>query len=195
LPATWLETRDVQITDLVRYPGNARQGNVAEIQASLRRHGQYRSLVVRDTGTELVILAGNHTRDALLGEGHETARCEIITCTEDEGRRINLADNRMADLGTYDNDALAELLASLDGDYDGTGWDQSGLDSIQALLQPPDLDDLGRNLGDPGDRDTWPTVKFTAPHHVVAAWNDHVKTYGDDEAAAFAQLLGLDLVL
>src|ERR1039457_4427748 len=83
MPATWTSTRDVQISDLTRFPNNARRGNVEEIRKSLRRHGQYRAIVVRDTGSELVILAGNHTRDALEAEGHTAARCEVIDVIRD----------------------------------------------------------------------------------------------------------------
>jgi hypothetical protein len=59
MPATWVATRDVPIADLTRYPGNARRGSTGEIRKSIRRHGQYRAIVVRDTGTSLVILAGS----------------------------------------------------------------------------------------------------------------------------------------
>jgi ParB-like chromosome segregation protein Spo0J len=137
MPATWTSTRDIQIRDLTRFPGNARRGNVEEIRASIRRHGQYRAIVVRDTGTELVILAGNHTRDALEAEGHTAARCEVIECSDDEARRINLGDNRLSDIAEEDNRALAELLAALDGDLEGTGWTVYDLDNL--------ADDLGRD--------------------------------------------------
>jgi site-specific DNA-methyltransferase (adenine-specific) len=123
-------TRDIPIAHLTRYPGNPRRGNVPEIQASVRRLGQYRSVVVRDTGEALVILAGNHTTAALEAEGHETVRAEVITCDDDEARRINLADNRLAELGGYDDDALAAILAELEGDFGGTGWDQDDLDEL-----------------------------------------------------------------
>ena len=52
-------TRSIAIADLTYFPGNARRGNLTEIRKSVRRLGQYRSVVVRDTGAELVILAGN----------------------------------------------------------------------------------------------------------------------------------------
>jgi len=195
MPATWIETRAIPVGDLTRFPGNARRGDVEAIRASIRRNGQYRAIVVRQCDAGLIILAGNHTYDALCGEGSETARCEVIECTDDEARRINLADNRYAELGSYDNQELADLLSALDGDYDGSGWESGDLDSLNALLAPPDLDDLAKDLGDPGEKDTWPSVRIRAPHHVVAAWNDHVKANGDDDAAAFAKLLGVDVTV
>jgi hypothetical protein len=137
VPVTFTGTRDIKISDLTRFPGNARRGNVAEIRKSIRRHGQYRAIVVRDCPDGLVILAGNHTRDALEAEGHESARCEVITCTDDEARRVNLADNKLADLAGDDADDLAELLSYLDGDYDGTGWAESEVARLIDHELPP----------------------------------------------------------
>ena len=95
---------------LQRFPGNARRGNVEEIRASVRRLGQYRTIVVRDTGNDLVILAGNHTADALEAEGFKKVRCEVITCDDDEARRVNLATTASRTSAEDDNDALVELL-------------------------------------------------------------------------------------
>lgn len=185
--------REIPVGKLTRFPGNARRGNAEEIRASVRRLGQYRTIVVRDTGSDLVILAGNHTTDALAAEGFKKVRCEVITCTDDEARRVNLADNRLAEMGSYENEALAELLTALGDDFDGTGWADADLEGFRHLLEPPDLDDLGRGLGDPDDDDAWPSIRIRAPRHVIAAWNDHVKTHSDDEAEALAALLGLEV--
>lgn len=136
--AQYVDTRAVPLRQLTRFPGNAKRGDVDVIAESIRTNGQYRSLVVRDTGDALVILAGNHTYDALTSTRAKTARCEIVTCDDQTARRINLVDNRSAELGKYDNDALVELLSYLDNDYTGTGWTA---DDVEALLTPPDLDD------------------------------------------------------
>jgi 1-aminocyclopropane-1-carboxylate deaminase/D-cysteine desulfhydrase-like pyridoxal-dependent ACC family enzyme len=170
--AVYVETRDVPLDELTPFPGNAKRGNPLEILRSLRRNGQYRGLVVRRIPDgPLIVLAGNHTMQALQlhGAGRceyaddekkpcamcaggswdgTTARCEIIVCDDDEARRINIADNRLAELGGYDNDALAELLSYMDGDYEGTGYND---EEVMALITPPDLDDL--DGGDGGDSD------------------------------------------
>jgi len=65
LPATWVDTREIPLAELTRFPGNARRGNVAEIRKSLMRHGQYRAVVVRDDNGAYTVLAGNHTTAAL----------------------------------------------------------------------------------------------------------------------------------
>lgn len=131
----YIETREVPLTSLTRFPGNAKRGDVGKIRESIRRTGQYRSIVVRQDGDKLVILAGNHTFDAVALEGTAAIRAELIRCTDDEARRINLADNRLAELGSFDTDALAELLSYLDDDYEGTGYDEA---FVESLLTPPD---------------------------------------------------------
>lgn len=146
MPAQFLETREIRLDQLERFPGNARRGNVDEIRKSIRRHGQYRAIVVRNHNGKLTVLAGNHTADALAAEGREVARCELIECSDDEARRIALADNRLGELPDpdtgerYDDQALAELLAALDGDLDGTGWDVYDVDGL--------ADKLGDDKGD-----------------------------------------------
>lgn len=172
--ATYVRTADIPLDELTPFPGNAKRGNVDQIRASLRRNGQYRSLVVREIPNgPLIVLAGNHTMQALQAEGRETARCEVVLCDDDTARRINLADNRTAELGGYDNDALAELLSYLDGDYDGTGYTD---DDVQALITPPDIEELDPAGGDEDDADTTPPgepvtkpgdIWLLGPHRII----------------------------
>lgn len=171
--ATYVRTADIPLDELTPFPGNAKRGDVDTIRASLRRNGQYRSLVVREIPNgPLIVLAGNHTLQALTAEGHPTARCEIVLCDDHTARRINLADNRTAELGTYDNDALAELLSYLDGDYDGTGYTD---DDIQALITPPDITDLDPEDDEepaPGPPPADPVTKpgdiwLLGPHRII----------------------------
>jgi hypothetical protein len=152
MAARWIETRDVPIAWLARFPGNPRRGSVEEIRRSVRRHGQYRAIVVRLQGGRHTILAGNHTADALQAEGHVTARCELIECDDDEARRIVAADNRLPELGTYDDGDLALLLATLDGDFAGTGWDVDDVGGLADALggAGPGGDVVGP-AGDGGD--------------------------------------------
>lgn len=154
--ATYLRTDDVPVSKLKAFEGNAKRGDVDVILDSLRRNGQYRSLIVREVKRgQLVVLAGNHTADAfrahgpgdcgqLVTAGTETRpcgicgndpswkpvpRCEIVTCDDDTATRINLVDNRSAEVGSYDEKALAELLSGLD-DLDGTAYNDEDLDEL-----------------------------------------------------------------
>src|SRR3546814_12921166 len=73
--AQYVTTRDVPLDELTPFPGNAKRGDVDQIRASLRRNGQYRSLVVREIPNgPLIVLAGNHTMQALTAEGRSEAR-------------------------------------------------------------------------------------------------------------------------
>jgi hypothetical protein len=112
--ARYTGTRQIPLGQLIPFPGNAKRGNISAIRASVRAHGQYRSLVVWDCPDGLIVLAGNHTLTALRAEGHAEARCEVVQCDERTAARINLADNRLADLGDYDQEALRALIAGLE---------------------------------------------------------------------------------
>ena len=59
--------------------------------------------------------------------------------------KINLADNRTAELGAYDDAALADLLRALEDDYAGTGYQSDDIASV------PDTEDL--RMTEPGDAD------------------------------------------
>lgn len=133
-------TKDVPLTELETFPGNARRGDVDSIAESITQNGQYRSLIARQSADgALVVLAGNHTMAALAQLGRKTARVEIITCDDDTAKKINLVDNKLPDSGGYDDAALAALLSSLDG-LEGTGYTPDEFDDLLALTnQVPEM--------------------------------------------------------
>ncbi|WP_327385051.1 hypothetical protein [Streptomyces sp. NBC_01207] len=165
--ATYLRTDTVPLRLLTPFPGNAKRGEVPVILDSLRRNGQYRGLVVREIPNgPLIVLAGNHTAQALDSHGRgpcsftftvdgeerpcgichgedwePAARCEVYVCDDGTARRINLVDNKSADLGSYDRDALAELLSYLNEDYAGTGYTEGEVMGIVHALPPQDVDE------------------------------------------------------
>jgi DNA modification methylase len=178
----YLGTVDLPLAGLAQFPGNARRGDLGVIRASVARHGQYRSIVVRqlDDGSH-VIVAGNHTALALAAEGHESVRADVIECDEGEARRINLADNRLAELGGYDDQALADLLASLDGDFGGTGW---AAEDLAALLKP----EPGRT--DPDDVPEPPAEPATRPGDVWILGQHRLLCGDATDMAAVEEMLG-----
>jgi hypothetical protein len=146
----------LSLDQLQPFPGNARRGDVDAIAESLATFGQYRSLIVREHEGAHVILAGNHTAqgiarlatytagqlDEIYGAGtaerwggqvKAEARVEIITCDDGEARKINAADNRLAELGGYDDAALLAQLQQMSGDMAGTGWTE---DDLRRLADP-----------------------------------------------------------
>lgn len=142
-------TRTLPTTDLNLYHKNPRMGDVDAIAGSLQAHGQFRPIVVNEgthTGRPMETLAGNHTLKAIrqLAEQNPTdprwAQVEayVIDVDEDRAARIVLADNRTAELGSYDDELLLDLLTTVDYDLDGTGYDD---DDISKLLDTMDQED------------------------------------------------------
>ncbi|MFM9590734.1 hypothetical protein ACKI16_29530 [Streptomyces scabiei] len=132
----------------------------------------------------LTVLAGNHTLMALnlhgpgdCGEPVKTtqgeqpcgicgnneawepvARVEIVECDDNTARRINLVDNRSAEKGTYDRDALAELLSYLNDDLGGTGYSDADVELL--IAPPPSLEELADTYGEPEGDDFWPVLRI-----------------------------------
>lgn len=141
-----LATVQGHVAHLHTFHRNARQGDIGAIAVSLKVNGQYRPIVVNrgtHTGRPNEVLAGNHTLMAARELGWPTVAAVFVDVDDDQCTRIVLADNRTADLGTYDEAALVDLIRSLDGEYAGSGYDGD------------DLDDLIRDLGseNPFDED------------------------------------------
>lgn len=162
---TYQSTQEIPLADLDPYPGNARVGDTNAIAVSVESNGQYRSLIVRPVGDRYTVLAGNHTADALRSLGRSTARCEVITCDDATAARVNLVDNRLPDLGGYDDGALAGLLQSLD-DLDGSGY------------SPDDLDDLLSRIGEVPEMDPQPTdARYAESPEEEQVRRDRVDSY------------------
>lgn len=176
--ARYITTRNVPLDELTPYPGNAKHGDTEAILTSLRRNAQYRALVVREIlNGPLIVLAGNHTLAALTkhgpgpcdwthttGTGHThpcgicqnqpwqpTVRCELIHCDDATARRINLADNRTSQLGGWDFDALTELLAGLDGDFEGTGYTEIEIERLTNTELPEGFTAYDESIADNHD--------------------------------------------
>ena len=184
------EAQRHNIYELNLYHQNPRVGNIQTIAESLEKNGAYKPIVVNrgtHTGRPLEVLAGNHTLKAhrLLVEqgktGWETISTWVVDVDEEHATRIVLADNRTADLGTYNNDDLLELLGNLNDGLEGTGYDPGYIDALlganipedglPSLDEPTDADD--EELKDPRElkkeeiknlKEKY-TKKIQAPHY------------------------------
>lgn len=142
----------VPVTELKPHPKNPRLGNVDAVAESLTSNGQYKPIVVnKKTG---FIAAGHHTWLAARKLGWETIGVVYIAVDEAAHLRIMLADNKTADLGTYDETLLAEILAGIatDGGLVGTGYNEADfqdlIQSVQTTLDETDDEDTRANLKD-----------------------------------------------
>lgn len=124
-----LQVTEAPVADLRTYHRNPRKGDVATIARSLQVSGQYKPIVVNrgtHTGRPDEVLAGNHTLVAARNIGWPTIQVVTVDVDDDQAARIVAADNRIADLGDYDQDMLGELLSGIP-DLEGTGYTDADL--------------------------------------------------------------------
>lgn len=162
----------VDLDELHPFHSNARRGSVPAIKASLAKNRQYKPIVVNRgsrTGRENEVLAGNHTLLAARDLGWKTLTVVWVDVDDEQAIRINLADNRTADLGGYDDLLLLELLSELP-DLDGTGYDPGDVDALAALLDNRGSGGDDEDILNATDRAGWPTIKCQVPPDVHAQW-------------------------
>ena len=157
----WLPSVVIPITELVPDHLNPRKGKVSELIASLKEFGQHRDLVVQ-RGTNRILI-GNHMHKAAIALGWSHIACKFVDDNDIKAMRRALADNRIGQLGGWDDEVLAKVLEQ-------TGHDIPGFDEkfIEKLLAPKGENKL---LEEP----TFPIVaKLSESYHcvIVFATND-----------------------
>lgn len=131
-----LKALAVPIDSLRGLPNNPRKGDVSAVMASLSRFGQRKPIVVRRSDS--IIIAGNHTWQAAKQLGWSEIAVAWTEDDEDTMKAYALADNRTAELGSYDDQLLKDLIDSVaQVDIDllrDTGWsDQAVTDLLQKI--------------------------------------------------------------
>jgi hypothetical protein len=125
------------VTSLREHPKNPKKGNVGAIGESIERNDFYGACVVqKSTG---FILAGNHRWKGAIEKGLKEVPVIVVDCDDATAERILLADNRIADLGTYDDSRLMALAEERKkaGDLAGTGYVDVDLERMKAKLAAP----------------------------------------------------------
>jgi len=110
--------RAVRVGDCRPHPKNYNQHapeQIANLRVSLRRFGQVRSIVVQETETGYLLVAGHGIHRAAWLEGLDTLRADVIPAGWDEPRVLAYlaADNELARLGKPDEAQLAALVAEV----------------------------------------------------------------------------------
>ena len=126
----------IKLTDLKRPERNVRMHTdkqINEFKRSVSQFDQIRPIVVDE---DYVIIAGNGLYDTLLALGRETADCLVKTgLTENQKKKLMLADNRIFSLGTDDLDAFDAIIQELKDDLDIPGYDDELLQSLVAATE------------------------------------------------------------
>jgi hypothetical protein len=192
--ATIMRTELVPIHSVTRHPENARKGNVARIEESLRAHGQYAPVVVHEQSG--YILKGNNTHRVLQEKiGAAEILATFVSCTEAQARAILAVDNRTSDDASYDDAALLALLEQVeaDGNLAAAGYGQADIDDLTALLEEgaeaePEFLNVADDEPDP-DRLTTPPPKVAMASGMEPARK--LEDLGRDYAARASRALQL----
>jgi hypothetical protein len=126
-----MEATKVSIETLKEFEGNPRKGNIKHLAESLSANGQYKPIVVQKSTKQ--ILAGNHLWKAAKELGWTEINIVEIDVDNAQAKKIVAVDNRSADMGTYDESLLLELLSDID--LVGTGYEPHDIDDLLALIE------------------------------------------------------------
>jgi ParB/RepB/Spo0J family partition protein len=126
-----MQTNKVLIDSLKEFEGNPRRGNIKELIDSLKVNGQYKPIVVQKSTQQ--ILAGNHLWKAAKELGWTEINIVELDVDDAAAKKIVVADNRLADMGAYDEQALLDLLKEMD--LTGTGYVPADVDDLLALIE------------------------------------------------------------
>lgn len=115
------------VDKLQHLDGNPRVGNVEAVAKSYDKFGQRKPIVATKDGT---VISGNHQLAAAKQLGWD--KIAVLFTDDDEltAKAFALADNRTSDLGTYDEDFLADMLGSVASDLElleATSFDEKDL--------------------------------------------------------------------
>jgi hypothetical protein len=126
-----MEAIKVAIDTLKEFEGNPRRGNIKELTESLKVNGQYKPIVVQKSTKQ--IIAGNHLWKAAKELGWTDITIVELDVDDNAAKKIVVADNRLADMGAYDEQALLDLLKEID--LQGTGYIPADVDDLLALIE------------------------------------------------------------
>jgi len=154
----------VDIDSLATLDGNPRRGDVDAVASSLARFGQRKPIVVRASDRQ--IIAGNHTWMAAKQLGWTEIAAVLVDDDTATSQAFALADNRTAELGSYDEALLLELIREV-GEADpslllDSGWSDEAIADLVDRIDPglpdvPPSDDAPEPPADPFSKlgDVW----------------------------------------
>lgn len=119
---------------------------IRELKRSLEKFGQTRALVVDENN---VILIGNGLYEAMVSLGYQEASVYVKTeLSENDKKKLMIADNKTYALGIDNLDTLNEFLEELQGDLDISGYDEEILQQMVA-----DADEVTEKISEYGTLD------------------------------------------
>lgn len=120
-----MKVTTMKLTELIRPEKNVRihtEQQLREFRRSVEMFGQIRPIVVDENN---IILAGNGLYDTLVAMEKETADVyKYDNLTENQKKKLMIADNKIFSLGIENLDTLNSFLEDLQGDLDIPGFDE-----------------------------------------------------------------------
>ena len=129
----------VDIDALVPFDGNPRRirkDGLQKLRDSIRFYGWTNPVLVQENTN--MIVAGHQRVEAARAEGVRTVPVIYLPFSDVEAKAYNLADNRLQDETDWIEEALANILAELDGesfDLGLTGFNEREIEDIRASLE------------------------------------------------------------
>lgn len=144
-----MEIITMKLVDLVKPEKNVRihtEQQLKEFQRSVKMFGQIRPIVVDENN---VILAGNGLYETLIAMEKETADVyKYDNLTENQKKKLMIADNKIFSLGIENLDTLNSFLEDLQGDLDIPGFDE---DILKQMVS--EAEDVTEKLSEYGTLD------------------------------------------
>jgi DNA modification methylase len=137
-----LESLAIDIDKLSFLEGNPRKGDIEAVAKSYKQFGQRKPIVATK---DYVVIAGNHQLAAARQLGWD--RIAVVITDDDEltAKAFALADNRTAELGSYDDDLLADLLSEVSSVpelMDSTGFSEDDLFNLIGFEEIEEKDEI-----------------------------------------------------
>lgn len=147
----------VPLSEVEKWPRNPKKHDLDAIRESIRRFGFVQPAVVDERSGRLVAGHGRQEALSLMRENGEEPPARIKTRGKDwllpviqgvgfvselEAEAYLLADNKLTEIGGWDEDMLAGMMKDLvDADIGAIGWDQGDIDSLLAVAEQGALGD------------------------------------------------------
>ena len=194
----------IKLSDLQPDERNANRGTergTYMLRRSLQKLGAGRSILLDKNGK---VIAGNKTLESAADIGLDdvlvvrTRGDKLVAVLREDldlddptgqARELAYADNRTGQVSLDFDPAVIQL--DLAAGVDLSDWWQPF--ELEGLTggDTPDLDDLAREYGEPGERDFWPFIRVQVAPDTLTRWQSLMAAVpGEDEAAKVARLLG-----
>ena len=128
-----MEEKVMKLAELKKAEKNVRMHTIPQIEQfkrSVHQFGQIRPIVIDENNS---ILAGNGLYETMLQMGIKEAKVwKITNLTENQKKKLMIADNKIFNLGVDNLEVLTSFIEDLKDDLDIPGYDDEVLRSLVA---------------------------------------------------------------